>query len=250
NVSYSVNPFWVSTCEKTGLHAARMATKASVFSDTFMSLLWCSLLRILAIRRRFSNDCWFHAQSNRAEDRVITTGDQCTVHAKRKGQGIQQLRMWEMDPVCVVCTQSVRALDTGLWVLLEPCLSMSGCLLRPYALCRQSVAASEMSSQIAEAFHLQQANTVGRSIYRLSFQYPGHVMRHKNGIDAGCQRRIDVRSRAVADHPCGLRIKLVLGHDLPVSGRILLRHNFHRSKIVFDPGALHFSRLFRDVALG
>src|SRR6185437_1046036 len=47
NVSYSVNPFWVSTCEKTGLHAARMATKASVFSDTLISLLWCSCCAFL-----------------------------------------------------------------------------------------------------------------------------------------------------------------------------------------------------------
>jgi hypothetical protein len=50
----------------------------------------------------------------------------------------------------------------------------------------------EMLLQLYKLFHLQQLQPFWSRIYRLMLQHPGKIMRHKDGVDARGQRRVDV----------------------------------------------------------
>jgi hypothetical protein len=56
----------------------------------------------------------------------------------------------------------------------------------------QKACRSKVRLQVGEFFYLNQSQTVRRGINRLMFQCPREIMRHKNGVDAGGQRRVDV----------------------------------------------------------
>jgi hypothetical protein len=46
--------------------------------------------------------------------------------------------------------------------------------------------------QVREFFYLKQAQTIRSGVHRLMLQRPREVMRHKDGVDSGGKRRIDV----------------------------------------------------------
>lgn len=46
--------------------------------------------------------------------------------------------------------------------------------------------------QLHKLLHLQQPQPFRRGIHRLMLERPGKIMRHKDGIDARRQRRVDV----------------------------------------------------------
>src|SRR5471030_1526390 len=48
------------------------------------------------------------------------------------------------------------------------------------------------------------------------FQHPRMPVRNENRIQPRLERRVDVRFRAVADHPRPLRLHATLGHQIPV----------------------------------
>ena len=75
-------------------------------------------------------------------------------------------------------------------------------------------------------------------------------MRHKHGIHSCRQGRVDVRLRTVAYHPARVGRQIVFGRDFPVGGNILFRDDLNGREILFQSGALDFSRLLRNRALG
>ena len=67
-----------------------------------------------------------------------------------------------------------------------------------------------MLPQLREAAHDQQALRRRRGIHFFMFQDPGIAVRDENRVQSRSQRRIDVRLRAVADHPRGFARQFML----------------------------------------
>src|SRR5882672_2375960 len=86
--------------------------------------------------------------------------------------------------------------------------------------------------------------------HRFVLQGPGVLMRNVYGIQADLHGRIDVASRAIADHPAVSFHNLVLVDQAAVRLRILLRHDLDGFKKSLQAGTFDFCGLFRGLALG
>jgi hypothetical protein len=84
----------------------------------------------------------------------------------------------------------------------------------------------------------------------LVLQDPGVAVRHKNRVQTGRHRGIDIRLRTVADHPRGIERQLMFFDHAPVCSWIFLGDNLDRGKIFLQAGALDLSRLLGDRSLG
>ena len=60
---------------------------------------------------------------------------------------------------------------------------------------------SKVGREFGETIDLEKRLAVRRLVDQLVFQDPGRCMGNEDRVEAGRQRRINVRSRAVADHP-------------------------------------------------
>src|SRR5438132_2707159 len=107
-----------------------------------------------------------------------------------------------------------------------------------------------MLLQIGKSFDLQQVTAGGSRAYALVLEDPGAIVRNKDCIDAGSQRRVNVGLRTIADHPSGIRGKVVLGNNASIGWSIFLCHNLDCRKIFLEPGALYLSRLLGKISLG
>jgi len=76
------------------------------------------------------------------------------------------------------------------------------------------------------------------------------LVRNVDGVEADLQRGIDVRTRAVADHPAVRLHDFVFADEAGVGDRVLFVDDFNRFKKSLQAGALHFGRLFGRFALG
>src|SRR3984893_761947 len=107
-----------------------------------------------------------------------------------------------------------------------------------------------MRPQFGAPLHYQQLPWRFCRLYFLMLQHPRSPLRNEHGVQPRSQSRIDIRLRAVANHPGGVRKQFVLGNHRMVSGDILFRDNFNRSEIFFQTGAFDLAGLLRHGALG
>src|SRR6476469_99514 len=88
-----------------------------------------------------------------------------------------------------------------------------------------------MRSKVSESLEGQQAAVAGTDL--LLFQHPGMLVRDENGAQACFKSRVDVRLRAVPDHPRALRVEPALLDQGAVRGSVFLLDN----RRVRKPGA-------------
>src|SRR6516164_9520721 len=72
---------------------------------------------------------------------------------------------------------------------------------------------SKAIAQTAKAFHLQQAAVRYMVAQLVALQHPSVVVGHEHSVQTRLQRRIDVRFRAVADHPSEFANQPILLHN-------------------------------------
>src|ERR1022692_2639946 len=75
-------------------------------------------------------------------------------------------------------------------------------------------------------------------------------MWHEDGMQAGFERRVDVRFRAVANHPGAPRIEPALIHQAPIGRGILLLHDGRMTEEASQAGAVDLQLLLLGMALG
>lgn len=108
----------------------------------------------------------------------------------------------------------------------------------------------EMESQLGDAGKFEQMLACRRSVDHLMLQYPGKVVRNEDRIESGGQRRIDVRARAVSDHPSRRRFAGVVRDQVGICSYVFLGQHLNCSKMRLKPRALEFAGLFLQIALG
>src|SRR5262249_60904557 len=84
----------------------------------------------------------------------------------------------------------------------------------------------------------------------LVLQYPSVVMGHEDRMEPRRKSGIDVRFRAVADHPGNRMIETVLVCNLRVGPRIFLGHDFTGTEEFFQSRALDLPHLLGGDAFG
>src|ERR1035438_2680832 len=89
--------------------------------------------------------------------------------------------------------------------------------------------------------------TLFRSL--LVLQHPRMGVWHEDRIQAGCERRIDVRFRAVANHPGAPRVEPALIHQAPIGRGILLLHDGRMTEEASQAGAVDLQLLLLGMAL-
>src|SRR5437660_253304 len=87
-------------------------------------------------------------------------------------------------------------------------------------------------------------------IHFLMFQNPRIPVRHENRVQSCRQRRINIRPRAVSNHPGRLARQFMLFDQPQIRFGILLRHDLGRREISLQPRALDLSRLLLQRTLG
>src|SRR5579863_273312 len=96
-------------------------------------------------------------------------------------------------------------------------------------------AKSEMLSQLRKALEHQQPAIARGLANFFVLQDPRLRMRNKHCVDSRRQCWIDVRFRAVADHPRRTLGQAVLADDLAIYGRILVGDNLDSHKVTSEP---------------
>jgi len=89
-----------------------------------------------------------------------------------------------------------------------------------------------------------------RRIDYFVFQHPGEVVWDEDCVQARGKRRIDVRLRAVADHPGSIDLAAVLGGEFAVRGIRLLGQDFDGCEVRCQAGSPELLPLLRVVAFG
>src|SRR5436305_11860744 len=108
----------------------------------------------------------------------------------------------------------------------------------------------EMFPQFSEAADDEQLLSAGSGIHLLMLKNPGIAMRNEHGIEPGSEGRIDIRLRAVADHPCAGVITVVSFSNLRIHICFFLGHDLRCRKELLDARALYFSGLLSGCAFG
>ena len=107
-----------------------------------------------------------------------------------------------------------------------------------------------MVEEISERRQFQQLLPCRRLVYRLVLQHPSEAVGDKDSVQAGAESRVDVRSRAVADHPRCRGLATVVCREGEVGLIMLLGKHLDGGKVSRKTGALQFAFLFRGVSLG
>ena len=81
-------------------------------------------------------------------------------------------------------------------------------------------------------------------------EHPGIGVMHVDGVQAGGERRVDIGTRTVTDHPCGLRRERVARDDLAIGVRMLLGWDLDGGEVHVDAGAVEFFLLLARIAFG
>jgi hypothetical protein len=108
----------------------------------------------------------------------------------------------------------------------------------------------EVVEQRGEGIELQEALAARRRVEGLVLHDPGMVVRDEDGVQAGGERRVDVRARRVADHPGGRGIEAVEGDEGSVGGGVLFGEHLDRGEERLQAGADEFVGLLDRVSLG
>src|SRR5437879_6441627 len=114
----------------------------------------------------------------------------------------------------------------------------------------RSESASTVRSILRKFFHDQQSCRGLRTRHFFMFKNPRISVWHEHRIHSCGQGRIDVRLWAVAHHPAGFGEQIVFRNDLSINSHILLRDDLYRREVLLQTGALDFSSLLRNCALG
>ena len=91
--------------------------------------------------------------------------------------------------------------------------------------------------------------TSGRLAYCLVLQHPGETMRDEDGVEPGAECGVDIRARAVADHPCACSFASVVSREGKIGFIVLLRQNFDCSKVGRKTRTLKLSVLLGRITL-
>ena len=81
-------------------------------------------------------------------------------------------------------------------------------------------------------------------------EHPGIGVMHVDGMQAGGEGRVDIGTRTVTNHPCGLWCERVAGDDLAIGVGMLLGRNLDGSEVHVDAGAVEFFLLLARIAFG
>ena len=84
----------------------------------------------------------------------------------------------------------------------------------------------------------------------LVLEDPGKVVRDEDSVKAGSQGGINVRARAVADHPGVTGLAAVMGDEGKIGFVMFFGENFDSREMSGKPGALKLVGLFFGVAFG
>ena len=87
-----------------------------------------------------------------------------------------------------------------------------------------------MVAQIAESIDYEQLLSGGSSGQFLMLQYPSLVVGNEDGMESSGERGIDVRFRAVANHPGGIGHKSILGDGGAVCRLVFFGDDFDSGK--------------------
>ncbi len=108
----------------------------------------------------------------------------------------------------------------------------------------------EVAAQAGEAVDFEQELRGDGLLDLVVFEDPGVGVVDKDGMKSGGEGWIDVGTRAVADHPCLLRVERVFADDVAIGVDVFLRWHFNGSEMLLDAGALEFVELLFGVAFG
>src|SRR5579859_2610997 len=81
------------------------------------------------------------------------------------------------------------------------------------------------------------------------FEMPGMGVRDIDGVEASSQRRVDIGTRRIADHPCLLWVDLQFCDDAMIRSDIFFWNNYHLPEALLDSGTFDFEFLFFEVSL-
>ena len=107
-----------------------------------------------------------------------------------------------------------------------------------------------MEQEVRECTKFEKGAVGGWRVDYFVLQNPGKVVWNEYGVEPSRERRINVGTGAVADHPGRIGSETVLVGECAVGGFVLLRHDFHLGKVGAKTGSIKLVILLREVALG
>ena len=108
----------------------------------------------------------------------------------------------------------------------------------------------EVTRQVSEAGQFEELLAGWRLINGLVLEYPGKVVRDEDGVEAGCQGRINVRAGTVADHPRVTGLAAVVSCERKIRFVVLFGKDLDGGEMSGQAGAPKLVGLFFRVALG
>src|SRR5580704_413666 len=109
---------------------------------------------------------------------------------------------------------------------------------------------SEVITQMAEAFDLQQTAAANIGADLTALQHPGVVMGHEDGVQTGLERRVNVGLGTIADHPGLLGQQAILLDHAAIGGSIFFGQHLDGGEVLLESRALELSGLLRNVSFG
>ena len=107
-----------------------------------------------------------------------------------------------------------------------------------------------MLEELREGLQLEQVLSGRRRFHDLMFQHPGEVVWDEDGVETCPQRRVDIGTWTVADHPCAAGIAAVMGGEGEVGFIVLLGQHLDSFEVSRQAGAVELSALFGGIAFG
>jgi hypothetical protein len=107
-----------------------------------------------------------------------------------------------------------------------------------------------VEGEVGEAGQLKEMLAGWGLVDDLVLEDPGKVVRNEDGVEAGAEGRVDVRPRAVADHPGGAGLAAVVGGQGQVGFVVFFGENLDGGEVVGEAGTLELTGLFLGVAFG
>jgi hypothetical protein len=81
-------------------------------------------------------------------------------------------------------------------------------------------------------------------------KHPGIGVMHVDGVQAGGEGRVDIGTRTVTNHPCGVRRERVASDDLAIGVGMLLGRDLDGGEVHVDAGAVELFLLLARIAFG
>ena len=107
-----------------------------------------------------------------------------------------------------------------------------------------------MACQVGETSQFEEVLAVGWLVDYFMLEDPGEVVGDEDGVQAGSERRIDVRSRTVANHPGGAGLAAMVGGEGAVGFVVLFGEDLDSGEVRGQAGAVEFPGLLFGVAFG